>query len=123
MSEIKEVIEDELIKEEEIKVYDNDDDDDNDIFKNRKDTYSLSIITTWLKEKNIPFTYCNGGGVGFMFYNHGLRISIKNDTLSVQTHPNITGWAFAETLLLSNMRDETRHKTPEDLFTYIKSLL
>lgn len=90
-----------------------------------RETYSLSIITAWLKEKNIPFNYAQASlGMLSSIYNHGIRINIKdNDVLSIQTHPDVAGWAFAETLVRSNMLSDIRHETPEKLFEFIETLL
>lgn len=98
------------------------------------ETYSLRLITDFLKDKNITFEYCNSK-VGFMLYNHGCRIDITpRYKLSIQTHPSVIGGAFAETALqdIDNARlvydgtmgyhDVKRFDTPEELFDHIKIL-
>lgn len=95
--------------------------DENSI--NTNETYSLSIITRWLKNKNIEYKYCQGRVLGMYLYETGIAIKIKDETISIQTHPMIAGCSFAETLIRSNMLSDTRHATPEDLFKFIESLL
>jgi len=87
------------------------------------ETYSLQVITTWLKQKNITFTYSSSSVDMLGLYEHGIRIPIKNYHLSIQTHPTIAGPAFAETLKTNNIMSDQRHSTPEDLFNYIEALL
>lgn len=87
------------------------------------ETYSLSIITRWLKNKNIEYKYCQSSVLGMYLYQTGIEIKVKDETISIQTHPMVAGWAFAETLIRSNMLSDTRHATPEDLFKFIESLL
>ena len=98
------------------------------------ETYSLQLITKYLKSENIPFKYSNAG-VGFGICNHGCRV-IFNDTynLSIQTHPDVTGSSFAETALQNQTtkqimydgtfgyHDVKRWNTPDDLFEHIKQL-
>ena len=90
---------------------------------NKNETYSLSIITRWLKRKKIDYKYSQSNVLGMYLYQTGIAIKIKDDEISIQTHPMIAGWAFAETLIKSNMFSDTRHATPEDLFKFIESLL
>lgn len=87
------------------------------------ETYSLSLITTWLKHKNIEFKYASAPVDRFGIYEHGIRISFPSFNLSVQTHPMVAGWAFAETLKSDDPINETRHPTPEKLFEYLEELL
>lgn len=87
------------------------------------ETYSLSLITSWLKEKNKEFKYSSAPVDRFGIYEHGIRISFPSFSLSVQTHPKVTGWAFAETLKSDDTINETRHPTPEKLFEYLEELL
>jgi hypothetical protein len=82
------------------------------------ETYSLNIITSWLKDKNIEFKYSSAPVDRF-----GIRIIFPTFNLSVQTHPMVAGWTFAETLKTNDMLNETRHATPEKLFDYIEELL
>lgn len=99
------------------------------ISNNDNETYSLRIITIFLKSKNIHFEYKNSRvhNGNYMIYNHGilvtLPISSGNRLLSIQTHPIVAGPSFAETLLLDDMTSDKRHKTPELLFEYINELL
>lgn len=85
-------------------------------------TYSLKIIIDWLSSKNIPYTFSSSRVDNSCLYQTGVRITINNQEISIQTHPSIAGWAFAETLVVNNMLSDTRHKTPEDLFSYLESL-
>lgn len=114
--------------------YNTDDENDEKIIKNQNynETYSLRIITDWLKKKNITYKYNNGGSFGLEIYNHGvtakLHKTLENNTekitdLSIQTNHIIAGWSFAETLIRSDMLSDTRHATPEDLFKYISNFL
>ena len=49
-------------------------------------------------------------------------LKYKDTYMSIQTHPEVAGWAFAETLILDNLAGEAdRHETPIGLFNYIKS--
>ena len=96
--------------------------DENSI--NTNETYSLNIITRWLKSKKIEYKYCQSRVVGmYLLYQTGIEIKVKDESISIQTHPMIAGWAFAETLIRSNMLSDTRHATPEDLFKFIESLM
>lgn len=98
-----------------------------------RETYSLRIITDWLKKKNINYKYSDGGISRFPsleLYHHGIKINVKNNDnnnfkkeMSIQTNHLIAGCAFAETLLLSDIMSDKKHKTPEDLFKYIVSFL
>ena len=98
-------------------------------------TYCLRVITEYLKSKNINFEYCSAK-VSHGFYDHGCRIDIGEDLkMSIQTHPMVTGEAFAETAI-QNMKTKTmnnslfnyhgdvkRHYTPEKLFSHIEQVL
>ena len=95
--------------------------DENSI--NTNETYSLNIITRWLKSKKIEYKYCQSSMLGMYLYQSGIEIKVKDESISIQTHPMIAGWAFAETLIRSNMLSDTRHATPEDLFKFIESLM
>ena len=88
-----------------------------------QETYSLSLITTWLEDKNIPFKYSSSSIDRYSLYEHGIRIQFEGFYLSIQTHPMIAGWAFVETLRTDDMSSDTRHKTPEDFFNYLENLL
>ena len=116
--------------------YNTDNEDDEKIFKNYNETYSLRIITDWLKKKNISYKYNNGGSMypSLEIYNHGINVKLhktfennenneKITELSIQTNHIIAGWAFAETLLRYDMLSDTRHANPEDLFKYISNFL
>lgn len=89
----------------------------------KKETYSLRIITEWLKSKNITYSYSSSNVDMLNLYEHGLRISFKDYKLSVQTHPTIAGWAFAESLKTNDIISDTRHETPQDLFSFIEGLI
>lgn len=99
------------------------------------ETYSLRLVTDFLRKHNVEFEYSNAK-VGSSFYDHGCRIKI-NDTysISVQTHPDIAGYGFAETALQNMISkkivydgtygycDIERFNTPEDLFAHLRSIL
>lgn len=86
------------------------------------ETYSLRLLTSWLKENKISFIYYSPDIEYDKLYEHGIKIKYKDTFISIQTHPRVTGWAFAETLILDNITEEAiRHETPDSLFTYIKS--
>ena len=87
------------------------------------ETYSLRIITDWLKKYGIPYTYSSPRVGGFLNVEHGVKIDIKHGQLSIQTHPMVASWAFAETLETSDYNSDKRHETPEVLFEYILGLL
>lgn len=72
-------------------------------------------------------------------YEHGIKITFKNKVdptlpelhMSVQTHPLIAGYAFAETAMQTDLThifpralgyddDIIRHMEPEDLFNHIE---
>lgn len=98
-------------------------------------TYSLRLVTEFLKSKNIPFVYVNSK-VGLFCYNHGCQIQLCNNKykMSIQTHPLICGVSFAETAILDNNGgyaldkfnygdDVMRHDTPDKLFEHIMQCL
>ena len=87
------------------------------------ESYSLKIVTEWLKEKNIPFKYSDQSLLSDCLYNTGVMIDIGETKISIQTHPVIAGWAFAETLMKNDMLSDVRHKNPEDLFSYLSKLI
>jgi hypothetical protein len=101
----------------------------------RNETYSLRQVTTFLKERNIPYKYSNAN-VGISFYNHGCRIDV-NDTykLSIQTHTDIVGPSFAETALQDVKKgqivyngiygyiDVIRWDSPQELFDHIDTIM
>lgn len=93
---------------------------------NEKDneTYSLRIITEWLKSNNISYMYNSSPAVDkYLLYEHGVTATIGDKKISIQTHPTIAGYAFAETLLYGNMLSDTRHRTPEILFEFLTKML
>jgi hypothetical protein len=97
-------------------------------------TYSLRVIVEFLESHDIKYVFSNAR-VGLMLYEHGCRIDLTDDLkMSIQTHPNIAGLAFAETAIQSMERktvvyghfgynDVIRHDTPEDLFHHIQEVL
>jgi len=98
------------------------------------DTYSLRLVIEFLKNKQIPYTYCSAN-VDYMLYQHGCRIRLDDTyTLSIQTHPMIAGKSFAETALRNMVTKEIvedgthdyydikRFHDPSDLFDHILSL-
>lgn len=96
--------------------------------------YSLRVVKDYLEANNIKYVISNSR-VGFMLYDHGCRIDLTDDLkMSIQTHPMITGPAFAETAILSveqktvvhgkfGYNDVIRHNAPEDLFNHIQEVL
>ncbi len=88
-----------------------------------KETYPLRIITNWCKYKGIEFRYCSYSKRVNFFYEHGIRIQFNNYELSVQTHPEVACWAFAETLKSNDMTSDVRHDSPKTLFEYIEELI
>jgi len=96
---------------------------DDENYDNKNESYSLRIITRWLKRKKIDYKYSQSNVLGMYLYQTGISIKIKDEEISIQTHPMIAGWAFAETLIKTNILSDTRHATPEDLFKFIESLL
>jgi hypothetical protein len=100
----------------------------------RDTTYSLGLVVDFLDKHDIKYKYCNAN-IGILFYNHGCRIDINNTyALSIQTHPDISGTAFAETALQNMVTKEIvddgtygyydvqRWCTPEQLFDHIREL-
>lgn len=88
------------------------------------ETYSLRIITEWLKSNNISYTYVSSPAVDrYLLYEHGVVATIGDKKISIQTHPIIAGYAFAETLVFEDMLSDTRHKTPEILFEFLTKML
>jgi hypothetical protein len=91
----------------------------------------LNIIVKWLKSHDITFIYSNAR-VGYGYVNHGVSARLVKDfELSIQTHPDIASYAFAETAIaykgklkyiLHYKWDVKRWKTPEELFEHIESL-
>lgn len=96
-------------------------------FKNgnlNNETYSLKIITTWLKNKDIKYKYLSSSMVDrYLIYEHGVVVTIGDREISIQTHPLIAGYAFAETLFRDDMLSDRRHTTPEKLFEFLEELL
>jgi hypothetical protein len=104
-----------------------------EIFKNIKndsqesyETYSLNIITKWLKDNNLNYVYnsCRAASYNdFLLYEHGVTLILNNLHVSIQTHPMIAGSCFAETLKKNNILSDTRHETPEKLFEYLNEII
>lgn len=88
-----------------------------------KETYPLRIITNWCREKNIDFTYNSYNSRILFFYEHGIRIKLSSYDISVQTHPDVCAWAFAETLKTNDMTSDVRHDSPEKLFEYLEKCI
>ena len=92
----------------------------------RNETYSLNIITKWLKHNNLNYEYnspITASSNGFLLYEHGVTLILDHLKVSIQTHPMIAGWSFAETLITNNMLSDIRHKTPEKLFEYLNKII
>ena len=88
------------------------------------ETYSLQLVTSWLKDHNIQFIYSSPIIEHMPLYQHGIKIIYKNTYISIQTHPAIAECAFAESLILNDYsEDAIKHETPNDLFVYIRSKL
>ena len=94
-------------------------------------TYSLSLITIFLAEKDISFEFHTKS----LLNNHKLEDGVRallspHVSLSVQTNPLIVDSSFAETAILVKdpQTQETdvihvlRIDTPQELFTYIERL-
>jgi hypothetical protein len=101
-----------------------------------RETYSLRQVTTFLKERNIPYKYSNANVLSLSFYNHGCRIDVNDDyKLSIQTHSDVVGPSFAETALQSIAKggivydgtygydDVIRWNTPQELFDHIDDIM
>lgn len=100
-----------------------------------EETYSLRLVTDFLKQQNIPFEL-HSANVGICFAEHGCRVTL-DDTykLSIQTHPDVTGCSFAETALQNMVirkmvydgthgyYDIKRWNTPDELFEHILELV
>jgi hypothetical protein len=84
------------------------------------ETYPLKIITNWCREKNIDFRYSSYKSRILFFYEHGIRIKLNTYDISIQTHPEVTAWSFAETLKSNDMSSDKRHASPEQLFEYLE---
>ena len=96
-------------------------------------TYSVQLIVEWLDKVQIgwirkpargPVIYSSG------VYITGIDSAGRELTLSVETHPDTAGWAFAETAIgdsagvvypeqLGYDAGALRHATPADLFAHI----
>ncbi len=87
-----------------------------------KETYSLRIITNWCTEKNIDFKYSSYKSRVNFLYEHGIRIKLSTFDISIQTHPDVCAWAFAETLKSNDMTSDIRHITrPLNCFMTFRS--
>lgn len=97
------------------------------------DTYALKKIVKFFNENNLEFKYYNSA-TGINLYNHGCRLILnKGIQLSIQTHTDVVGDSFAETLTFHNGKikyitklgysDVIRHKKPKELFQHIKELI
>lgn len=100
-------------------------------------SYSIALIARWLRDQNgIEWKDCSRHPIDpYCFYTTGIRISLdvpdqQDVELSVQTHPAIAAYAFAETAVLvaggviyptalGYGDDVVRHQTPDDLFQHI----
>lgn len=91
--------------------------------KNNNETYSLKLITNWLQDKGLQYTFRSANGAALGYYEHGIRVKFNTYELSIQTHPDIAGWAFAETMRSTNLISETKHATPQELFDYLDRLI
>lgn len=94
-------------------------------------TYCLRVIETWLTEHDCKFKY-SSSQVGIP-YESGLQINLPGDfALSVQTHPLITGYHFAQTTLIYKDKEvctegfmyfkSNFYLNPEALFEHIEEL-
>jgi hypothetical protein len=93
-------------------------------------SYSLNIIVKWLEKKDpLPIFHFNSSTE---MCNTGLALKLNNKLqLSIQTDPNITGYAFAETAILYKKvlydtslgyDDVKQFYTPEELFEHLNYL-
>jgi hypothetical protein len=103
-------------------------------------SYSLKKLVTYLDEKHIGYTINNPVfAIGLVIT--GIRVAFPDGIhyLSIQTHPDIAGTAFAETLLhtfengdkitlvynkqLKYYHDIRKYDEPEELFEHIDECL
>lgn len=104
----------------------NNNNDEEGMSSDRDETYSLNIITKWLKHNNLNYEYNSpraASSNGFLLYEHGVTLILDHLKVSIQTHPIIAGWSFAETLITNNMLSDIRHETPEKLFEYLNKII
>jgi len=100
--------------------------DKEDMSSDKNQTYSLNIITKWLKKNNLNYEYNSsraGSSNGILLYHHGVTLILNNLKVSIQTHPIVAGWSFAETLITNDMTSDIRHETPEKLFEYLNQII
>jgi hypothetical protein len=93
-----------------------------------RETYCLVLITQWLVEKDIVYTY-SSPNTGLIIES-GVLVQLTGDfKLGIQTHPLIVNEAFAETSLYYKDQliytdgwiyaDDVKHSTPDSLFGHI----
>jgi hypothetical protein len=89
------------------------------------ESYSLKIITTWLNENNIKYTY--NSQTKFSFCETKINVFLSNNiTLTIETSPEILmSSCFSETSLIYNGKNELiqKHVNPNGLFYFITKII
>jgi hypothetical protein len=96
-----------------------------------KETYCLCLVTDFLVNNNFTFKY-KSPKTG-VIEETGVIVKLVNEfSISIQTHPLITGQAFSETSLLLGDKtiytdnwyyyDLRKQYTPKELFDHLKEL-
>lgn len=102
--------------------------------------YSANKISKWLTQQEFKH-HPRSSKIDYAIYEHGICVEfaspVQSDeyvSMSIQTHPSIAGFAFAETaILISSDKmvfpaslgyydDVLRHDEPEDLFKHIEKV-
>lgn len=102
--------------------------------------YAANKISKWLTQNGFKHHPRSSNIDGFVLYEHGICIEFKSPyestdfvSMSVQTHPAISGSSFAETAILRNSKtlitpiclgyhEVLRHDEPQDLFDHIQKI-
>jgi len=102
--------------------------------------YAANTISKWLTQNGFKHHPRSSKIDGFILYEHGVCIEFTTPyeskdfvSMSIQTHPAISGSSFAETAILRNSKtlitpiclryqDVIRHKEPQDLFDHIQKI-
>lgn len=96
-------------------------------------TYSLSVVLDWLRERGLhegSWALRSAPMAGAGWQENGVVVRIPGTQLevSVQTHPSVAAWAFAETAVLDQAKkrirgDTSRWPAPPQLFAYLEGML
>lgn len=103
--------------------------------------YSANKISQWLTEAGFKHRPRSSKVDGFVLYDHGLCVEFAAPepseqfiSMSIQTHPTISGSDFAESAMfissktmispgcLGYIDDIIRHQEPEDLYRHIQQV-